>query len=268
MSKDPSDNAPDTASEAESSDTPVHLNKSATAAAEGGDAKSRPVGKKAAGKKGAGKKDETADAGKSTKNDGDAQSASSGQISLTISKSLIYKVLAVLAVVAVVVVIAVGAWQLVEKNRRLAAFDDVKAASDTFVTALVSTTNAANAGSYKEKLGPLSTGDLRDRLEKERADTEKSVADLRLQVTSKILVSAVESFDNDSAKALVMAEVTGTSAKLPSGASNLMVFRLDLQKVNGSWLVSKFDGPPGSKNGQIDPSQSLPGSQATPTPTP
>lgn len=194
--------------------------------------------------------------------------AGGNDISLTISKSLLKKVAAGVVVVALLAVVGVGVWQWVSKSRELAAFDEAKTASNTFVTALVSTSNADNAGNYKDILGPLATGDLRTRLEKDRADTEKNVADLKLKVSSKILVSAVETFSADSAKTLVMAEVTGTSAQLPTGASNLMVFRIDLSKVDGTWLVSKFDGPPGSRNGQIDPSQSLPGaSTTTPAPT-
>ncbi|GAB18814.1 hypothetical protein GOEFS_065_00080 [Gordonia effusa NBRC 100432] len=194
----------------------------------------------------------------------------SDSISLTISTSLLKKIGVGVVAVALIALLGVGIWLAVDKvresgdaSRQLSAFDEAKAASDKFVTALVSTSNADKAGGYKEILGPLSTGDLRTRLEKERVDTEKSVADLKLKVSSKILVSSVESFNTDSAKTLVMAEVTGTSAQLPSGASNLMVFRLDLSKVDGKWLVSKFDGPPGSRNGQIDPNQSLPGASPT-----
>lgn len=200
---------------------------------------------------------------------GKSESSTGGNdISLTISKTMLKKVAVGVVVIALLAVVGVGVWQWVSKSRQLATFDEAETASNAFVTALVSTSNADNAGNYKDILGPLATGDLRTRLEKDRADTEKNVADLKLKVSSKILVSAVESFTAESAKTLVMAEVTGTSAQLPTGASNLMVFRLELSKVDGKWLVSKFDGPPGSRNGQIDPSQSLPGASTTTTPAP
>ncbi len=205
--------------------------------------------------------------------DSAATSPESGQVSLTVSKALLKKIVAVVVAVALIALIGVGIWQWIDKSRQLSAFDDVQSSSNTFVTALVSTMNSENTGNTKDILGPLTTGDLHNRMSQERKDTEKSVSDLKLKVTSKVLVSAVESFDTKNAKSLVMAEVTGTSATLPSGAANLMVFRLDLSKVDGKWLVSKFDGPPGSRDGRIDPSQSLPGAggatpSATPTPTP
>ncbi|NMO04208.1 DUF3176 domain-containing protein [Gordonia sp. TBRC 11910] len=185
-------------------------------------------------------------------------SASNGDISLTISKSMLKKVAAGVLVVALIAVIGVGVWQWVEKSRQLSAFDDVKSASEKYVTALISTLNTDQAANSKEILGPLSTGDLRARLEKDRADTEKSVTDLKLKVTAKIYFSAVESFDNSSAKTVVLAEASGTSAQAPSGASNTMVLRLGLRHEDGKWLVSSVDGLPGNSSGKIDPSQSLP----------
>lgn len=77
--------------------------------------------------------------------------------------------------------------------------------------------NADNAGNSKELLGPLSTGELRQRLEQERADTEQNVESLKIEVSSKISVVAVETVDTDTAKTVVMAEVTGRSVKLPPG---------------------------------------------------
>ncbi|MFE0749916.1 hypothetical protein [Gordonia sp. NPDC058843] len=190
------------------------------------------------------------------------------EISFTVTSGGIKKVLAAVVAVALVALVAFLGWRAYDLQREADAFADSKTASADFVTKLVTTLNADNAGNSKELLGPLSTGELRSRLEQERADTEANVESLNIEVSSTISVVAVESADADTAKTVVMAEVTGRSAKLPSGGTSLMVFRLDLSKEDGKWLVSKVDGPPGSPSGQIDPSQSLPGAGGAPAPQP
>lgn len=190
------------------------------------------------------------------------------EISFTVTGGGIKKVLAAVVAVALVALVAFLGWRAYDLQREADAFADSKTASADFVTKLVTTLNAANAGNSKELLGPLSTGELRTRLEQERADTEANVESLNIEVSSTISVVAVETVDADSAQTVVMAEVTGRSVKLPNGGTSLMVFRLDLSKEDGKWLVSKVDGPPGSPSGQIDPSQSLPGAGGAPAPQP
>ena len=190
------------------------------------------------------------------------------EISFTVTGGGIKKVLAAIVAVALIALVAFFGWRAYDLQREADAFADSKTASADFVTKLVTTLNADNAGNSKELLGPLSTGELRNRLEQERADTEANVESLNIEVSSTISVVAVETVDADTAKTVVMAEVTGRSVKLPSGGTSLMVFRLDLSKEDGKWLVSEVDGPPGSPSGQIDPSQSLPGAAGAPTPQP
>ncbi|GAC55477.1 MULTISPECIES: hypothetical protein [Gordonia] len=190
------------------------------------------------------------------------------EFSLTVTASGIKRAFGALAIVALIVAGVFLGWRTYTLQSEANAFADAKTASADFVTKLVTTLNADNAGNSKELLGPLSTGELRQRLEQERADTEQNVESLKIEVSSKISVVAVETVDTDTAKTVVMAEVTGRSVKLPSGGTSLMVFRLDLSKEDGTWLVSKVDGPPGSPSGQIDPSQSLPGAGGAPAPAP
>lgn len=190
------------------------------------------------------------------------------EISFTVTGGGLKKILAALVAVALVALVAFLGWRAYDLQREADAFADSKTASADFVTKLVTTLNAANAGNSKELLGPLSTGELRTRLEQERADTEANVESLNIEVSSTISSIAVETVDAETAKTVVMAEVTGRSVKLPSGGTSLMVFRLDLSKEDGKWLVSKVDGPPGSPSGQIDPSQSLPGAGGAPAPQP
>ncbi|WP_035717216.1 hypothetical protein [Gordonia terrae] len=190
------------------------------------------------------------------------------EISFTVTGRGIKKVLAAVVALALVALVAFLGWRAYDLQREADAFAESKVASADFVTKLVTTLNADNAGNSKELLGPLSTGELRTRLEQERADTEANVESLNIEVSSTISVVAVETVDADTAKTVVMAEVTGRSVKLPSGGTSLMVFRLDLSKEDGKWLVSKVDGPPGSPSGQIDPSQSLPGAGGAPAPQP
>jgi Mce-associated membrane protein len=184
------------------------------------------------------------------------------EFSFTVTGNGIKKLLAAVLAIALVALVGFLGWRAYDLQREADAFADSKTASADFVTKLVTTLNAANAGNSKELLGPLSTGELRDRLEQERADTEANVESLNIEVSSTISVVAVEAMTADTAKTVVMAEVTGRSSKLPNGGTSLMVFRLDLSKEDGKWLVSKVDGPPGSPSGQIDPSQSLPGGGA------
>ncbi|MCR5977292.1 hypothetical protein GDN83_05955 [Gordonia jinghuaiqii] len=188
------------------------------------------------------------------------------EFSLTVTGRGIKRVLVGVVAVVLVALVAFLGWRTYTLDREATAFADAKTASSEFVTKLVTTLNEENAGSSKELLGPLSTGELRTRLEQERVDTEQNVESLKIQVSSKISVVAVEEVDKDSAKTVVMAEVTGRSVKLPTGGTSLMVFRLDLSKVDGKWLVSNVDGPPGSPSGQIDPTQSLPGAGGAPVP--
>ncbi|SDU40513.1 hypothetical protein [Gordonia westfalica] len=190
------------------------------------------------------------------------------EFSLTVTSSGLKRALGVLVVVALIAAGVFLGWRTYTLQSEANAFADAKTASADFVTKLVTTLNADNAGNSKELLGPLSTGELRQRLEQERADTEQNVEALKIEVSSKISVVAVETVEKDSAETVVMAEVTGRSVKLPSGGTSLMVFRLDLNKEDGKWLVSKVDGPPGSPSGQIDPSQSLPGAGGAPAPAP
>ncbi|TYQ10168.1 UNVERIFIED_ORG: Mce-associated membrane protein [Gordonia westfalica J30] len=190
------------------------------------------------------------------------------EFSLTVTASGIKRALGALVVIALIAAVGFLGWRTYTLQSEADAFADAKTASADFVTKLVTTLNAENAGNSKELLGPLSTGELRKRLEQERADTEQNVEALKIEVSSKISVVAVETVDKDSAKTVVMAEVTGRSVKLPTGGTSLMVFRLDLSKEDGQWLVSKVDGPPGSPSGQIDPSQSLPGAGGAPAPQP
>ncbi|WP_439029169.1 hypothetical protein [Gordonia terrae] len=185
------------------------------------------------------------------------------EFSFTVTGNGIKKLLAAVLAIALVALVGFLGWRAYDLQREADAFADSKTASADFVTKLVTTLNAANAGNSKELLGPLSTGELRDRLEQERADTEANVESLNIEVSSTISVVAVEAVAADTAKTVVMAEVTGRSSKLPNGGTSLMVFRLDLSKEDGKWLVSKVDGPPGSPSGQIDPSQSLPGGGAS-----
>ncbi|MGW0036026.1 hypothetical protein [Gordonia sp. NPDC003376] len=197
------------------------------------------------------------------------------EFSITLSGRALWRALGVIVVIALAAAVGVLGWLVYQGDQKRSAFDDSKQVSEDFVTRLVTTINPGNTDKYKEILGPLSTGDLRKRLEQDRADTEQNSQALAIEATSKIVSSSVESVDTDAAKTTVMAEVSAKSANVPNGETRLMIFMLDLTKVDGQWLVSEFSGPPGStKSGIVDPSQSLPGQgqstapTTTPAPTP
>lgn len=190
------------------------------------------------------------------------------QISFTVTGRGLLRALAAVVGVALVVGIAWLGWSHHQQSGRLAAFDETKSASEKFVQTLVTTLNTDNAGNSKELLGPLSTGDLRKRLEQDRAATEQNVQSLKIEATSTIKSSSVQDFTTETAHTVVMAEVRGTSTNVPNGATNLMIFLLELRKVDGQWLVATVDGPPGSASGAVDPSQSLPGTGGAPSAAP
>lgn len=188
-------------------------------------------------------------------------------MSFTVTGGGLLKALAVLVALALVVACAVLGIVTSKQNDRLDAFDESKAASEEFVVALISTLNTSNAGNMKEILGPLSTGALRGRLEQETTQTEDQVSELQITASADIASTSVEYFDGQSARTTVMAQVTGRSATAPQGGTNLMIFLLDLNKEDGQWLVSAFNGPPGSEqSGVVDPSHSLPGADEQPAP--
>ncbi len=199
----------------------------------------------------------------------DGEKAGGGrQVSFTITGSGLLKALAALIGIALVAGVALLGWGYHQQSQRIAAFDETKVASEKFVQTLVTTLNSDNAGNSKELLGPLSTGDLRKRLEQDRQATEQNVQSLKIEATATIKSSSVQDVTTDSAHTVVMAEVRGTSTNVPNGATNLMIFLLALSKENGKWLVASVDGPPGANGTTIDPNQSLPGTGGAATPVP
>ncbi|MAU81119.1 hypothetical protein ACIGKQ_00620 [Gordonia sp. NPDC062954] len=165
------------------------------------------------------------------------------QISLTFTTAGLAKVLAVVVVIAAVMGVALLGWGYYQERQRLDAFDGSKAASEEFVTKLVSTMTKDGVGNMKELLGPLSTGEFRQHLEQQQSDTAQAVEQLNLQDAQSAVKSvSVETFDTDSARTAVLMEVSGKSAIAPEGGKSLMLLWLDLRHEDGRWLVSELSG--------------------------
>ncbi|MEE4023140.1 hypothetical protein V1Y59_08635 [Gordonia sp. PKS22-38] len=165
------------------------------------------------------------------------------QFSLTFTSAGLAKVAAAIIAIVAVVGVALLGWGYYQERQRLDAFDGSKAASEEFVTKLVSTMTKDGVGSMKELLGPLSTGEFRQHLEQQQSDTAEAVEQLNLQDAESAVKSvSVETFDTDTARTAVLMEVSGTSTLAPDGGQSLMLMWLDLRKEDGQWLVSELSG--------------------------
>lgn len=193
----------------------------------------------------------------------------SRQVSVTISTAGILKVLAGIVVVALIVGAGLLGWGYYRDQQKLAAFDDAKSASSVFTVKLVSTMNSDAVGDMKTLLGPLSTGEFRQNLEREQTDGSKALRDLNVKATPTVKSVSVESFDADRASTAVLVEVSGTSTIAPSGGKELMLVWLNLVKEDGSWKVSKLSGAQaglGQQQGASGPAADTQGGSQSPAP--
>lgn len=193
----------------------------------------------------------------------------SRQVSVTISTAGILKVLAGIVVVALIVGVGLLGWGYYRDQQKLAAFDDAKSASSVFTVKLVSTMNSDAVGDMKTLLGPLSTGEFRQNLEREQTDGSKALRDLNVKATPTVKSVSVESFDADRASTAVLVEVSGTSTIAPSGGKELMLVWLNLVKEDGSWKVSKLSGAQaglGQQQGASGPAADTQGGSQSPAP--
>lgn len=193
----------------------------------------------------------------------------SRQVSVTISTAGLLKVLAGLVVVALIVGVGLLGWGYYRDQQKLAAFDDAKSASSVFTVKLVSTMNSDAVGDMKTLLGPLSTGEFKQNLEREQTDGSKALRDLNVKATPTVKSVSVESFEADRASTAVLVEVSGTSTIAPSGGKELMLVWLDLVKEDGSWKVSKLSGAQaglGQQQGTNGPAADTQGGSQSPAP--
>ncbi|WP_290851427.1 hypothetical protein [Gordonia sp. (in: high G+C Gram-positive bacteria)] len=177
------------------------------------------------------------------------------------------------AVVALLVVgaFAFGGWQLYQNNQRLNAFDDSKAAAAHFVTTYFDAMGGPNASaeSLREAVGPLTTGQFKERLSSDAVVStdfmkQNKVENMKTTVTS----SMVESFDADEATVVLGVDVTGTSAASAGGGRNAILLQIEMTKVDGDWLVSSIGAGPGVTVGAQQGEQTAPVPGETPAPAP
>ncbi|WP_026918952.1 hypothetical protein [Gordonia shandongensis] len=178
-------------------------------------------------------------------------------------------------VVALIVaaVIAVGSWQLWEKNERLSAFDDSKAAAGEFLETYMQSMMAPKATpkSLRAAVGPLTTGDLKARLDNDAVVSTEFMKENRIEnATIEVTASMVESFDDDRATVVVGADISGTSAASPDGGKQAVLLQIELEKSDGDWLVSDIGAGPGITVGarQGAPDAPAPGQEPAPNPEP
>ncbi|MCH5641532.1 hypothetical protein [Gordonia sp. ABSL49_1] len=195
------------------------------------------------------------------------------EFTLTVSRSGLLRAAAVLAVVALLACIGFLGWRLHEKNERLAAFDDSIAASKHFINELVATMPANAADQYKDRLGPLSTGEFKETLARERTATEQQTRDIKVtDASANIKLATVEQFTSDTATTLLQVEVTASGAMAATPQKATFFYLINLEKVDGEWLVSKLGTAPDTGvlfgDGTRVPPNGTPTPAPSPTPTP
>lgn len=176
-------------------------------------------------------------------------------------------------VVALLIVgaFAFGGWQLYQNNQRLSAFDDSKAAAGRFVTTYFDAMGAPNASaeSLRNAVGPLTTGEFKERLSSDAVVStdfmkQNKVENMKSTVTS----SMVESFDSDAATVVLGVDVSGTSAASAGGGRNAILLQIEMNKVDGDWLVSSIGAGPGVTVGAQQGEQTAPTPGEAPAPAP
>ena len=173
---------------------------------------------------------------------------------ITISVSAIGKVAAGALLIALIAVTVFFGLKWKSDQDKITAAEDAKRASDYFVTQLLNSMNTTTAGEYVDTMSPLTTGQFRDNLVKEREKTQTDITQMQLKITPSIWSSGVVSAEADSATTLIIAEITGTSSVATTPVTNVGMFRLTLEKHDGKWLVSQMDpGPSSSGAGSADP---------------
>ncbi|MBA4022495.1 MAG: hypothetical protein C0482_09025 [Gordonia sp.] len=184
---------------------------------------------------------------------------------ITINVSSVGKIVAGALVVALIAVAIFFGVKWKSDADELAAASDAKQASEYFVTQLLNSMNTATASEYVDTMSPLTTGQFRDNLTKERDKTQADITQMQLKITPDIWSSGVVSVSGDSATTLVVAEISGTSSVATQPVTNVGMFRLTLEKHDGKWLVSQMDPGPSSTGVGSDPA--APGGEA-PAPAP
>lgn len=198
---------------------------------------------------------------------------SSGNREFTVSARALKRVGAGIVAIAVIAGLVFGGWKLYEAKSELSAFDDSKAAAAGFVDEYFAVAMGENPTpqALKEKVGPLTTGDLRTRLDTDASKTVEFVKSSKLaNVETKINASMVESFDDSRAVTVLAVEFTGTSATAPGGGKFLSLLQLTLDQVDGEWLVSDMGMVPGMESGAPtgQPGGGAPGGAPVPAPAP
>ncbi|GAA3964184.1 hypothetical protein [Gordonia caeni] len=172
-----------------------------------------------------------------------ASKTGSGGREFTITSRGLLRAAAALLVIAGLVAIGLLAWQVIAKSRTLAAFDESKAASSSFVTTYFDSMMAENATpeAIQATIVPLTTGEARERVKTDAETTVKMVQEAKF-ANMKVDVTAVtvESFTATTATTVVGATLSGTSAAEPAGGQQIVLLQLDLVKEDGTWLVGQM----------------------------
>lgn len=200
-----------------------------------------------------------------------AKKLESNETSVTISTRLLKQIGAGILVAAVIAVIAFGGWKLYDQKQELSAFDDSKTAGSEFVVTYLNSMGAQNAtpDSLRKAVGPLTTGDLKKRLDAEAADSVKFMQDSKItNLTTTVTSSMVESYDADTSNVVVGVDVTGISPASGGPSKNALLLQLKVDKVDGDWLVSSINFGPGVTVGAQQGQQPTSAPTETPAPAP
>jgi Mce-associated membrane protein len=156
--------------------------------------------------------------------------------------------LVVALIVATPAAASVGGWQMLIKNRQVPPLADQLAARQA-------ATPAASIGTVKllsyspdtldedfSAASAMLVGDFLKYYQQFTNDVVRPAArQKQLKTTATIKRAGVESLTRDAAVILVFVDQTTTSTEKPEPTNSSSSVRVGLAKVNGTWLISRFD---------------------------
>ena len=151
--------------------------------------------------------------------------------------------------VATLAVTSLGGWQLLSKSvhqpqpvaDQPAARQAATEAASTGTVKLLSYSSDTLDQDFSAAIALL-TGDFRDYYKKFTSDIVRPAAQQQqLKTTATVQRAGVEALSTDSAAILVFVNQTTTKKDQPAPATTSSSVRVSLAKVNGKWLISRFN---------------------------
>jgi Mce-associated membrane protein len=156
--------------------------------------------------------------------------------------------LVVALTVATLAAASVGGWQLLIKTRQPPRVADQPAARQAAIQA--ASTGTVKVLSYSSETldqdfdaaSAVLTGDFREYYKKFTSQIVRPAAqEKRMTTKATVQRAGVESLTRDGAEILVFVNQTTTSKDQPSPSNAASSVRVGVAKVNGTWLINRFN---------------------------